>query len=470
MITIIGGGPAGLAAALAAGDSGSKVLLIDSAARLGGQYWRHLPENGAWGKQEAIRHDFEKGNQLRQRILQSPNIEVLSNAHVWRATSHSEYITLHILVGGIDRAIDAKNLILATGAYDRSLPFPGWDIPGVMTPGGAQALLKGNYVLAGKRIVVAGTGPFLLPVAAGLAEAGAQVVALLDANRWTRWLPRLHIALLNRAKLKEGAAYFQTLSKFKIRQQRGSAVIKAHAGPDGTLESVTIATIGRNFKARAQEVIRCDSLAVGWGFTADLSLASNLNLKQDVLDEDKSVFVTVDELQKTSMHNVFAAGEITGIGGSQLSLTEGKIAGFAVAAQLGFLTALQLEEKVRPLILQKKKDQKFASALISSYPVKVGWQEWLAPETCVCRCEEVTMGQIQESITELGATDARTVKLFTRTGMGMCQGRICGRAVIDIVASESRINPTIQDYISASSRPIVAPLPLGILAQGPHIE
>lgn len=470
MITIIGGGPAGLAAALAAGESGSKVLLIDSAPRLGGQYWRHLPENGAWGKQEAIRHDFEKGNQLRQRVAQSVNIEVLSNAHVWRASPHDEHITLHLLVGGVGRTIDVKNLILSTGAYDRSLPFPGWDIPGVMTPGGAQGLLKGNYVLPGKRIVVAGTGPFLLPVAAGLAEAGAEIVALLDANRLTRWIPKFHIVLANRAKLREGLGYFQTLAKYKIRQQRGSAVIQANAGSDGTLESVTIATIGRNFRAKAQEIIKCDSLAVGWGFTADLSLASNLNLKQDVLEEDKSVFVTVDEMQRTSMQNVFAAGEITGIGGHQLSLTEGKIAGFAAAAQFGHLTDVELKVKLEPLLAQRKKERKFASALISSYPVKPGWQEWLARDTCICRCEEVTMEQIQDSITELGATDARTVKLFTRTGMGMCQGRICGRAVIDIVGRESGINPTIQDYISASSRPIVTPLPLGILEHAPHIE
>lgn len=470
MIVIIGGGPAGLAASLAAAQSGAKVLLIESGPRLGGQYWRHLPEDGSWANQEKSHHDFQAGALLRSAVANASNIEILISAHVWHAEFADGEATLYLLAAGAERKIKTRALILATGAYDRALPFPGWDIPGVMTPGGAQALLKGNFVRAGKRVVVAGTGPFLLTVAAGLAEAGAEIVALLDANRLTRWLPRVHIALANFSKLKEGAGYFRTFSKHGIRQERGYTVIAAHAGVDGTLRSVTVAKVDRNFKTSKTKEIECDCLAIGWGFTADLSLASNLGLSQEAVAADESVIVSVDDLQQTNLVGVFAAGEITGIGGSQLSLTEGRIAGFAAAAHLGLISQTQLQKLLRNLLSQRKKERKFASALISSYPVKSGWQQWLESDTVICRCEEVYLSDIKNAVHELGATDSRTAKLFTRTGMGMCQGRVCGRAVIDIVANESGINPTIRDRIAAGNRPVVTPIPLGVLANPTGFE
>ena len=209
MIAIIGGGPAGLAAALAAADAGAKVVIIESGPRLGGQYWRHLPETDPhrWRGQENLHHDYVAGQTLRRAILENSRIEVLLNAAVWRASRIGGGTKLHILVEGVNRYITSPVLILATGAYDRSLPFPGWDIPGVMTAGGVQSLLMGNFVLAGKKVVVAGTGPFLLPVAAGLAENGAEIVALIDANPIRRWLPKMHIALKNFSKVREGAHY-----------------------------------------------------------------------------------------------------------------------------------------------------------------------------------------------------------------------------------------------------------------------
>ena len=167
MITIIGGGPAGMAAALASARRGQQVRIIEGAPRIGGQYWRHHPEDGEgkWVGQEGLNDEFQKGYQLRREVLNHPSIAILFNAHVWHVDLVNDQLTLSIVQGAHSIQLTTEALILATGAYDRSLPFPGWDIPGVMTAGAAQSLLKGSYVQPGKRVVIAGTGPFLIPVA-----------------------------------------------------------------------------------------------------------------------------------------------------------------------------------------------------------------------------------------------------------------------------------------------------------------
>ena len=458
MIVVIGGGPAGLAAALSAAQSGAKVSLIESGARLGGQFWRNLPES-IDADQELLHHNFEAGENLREKVLGHSNIEIRLDTQVWQAQYREGVSTLHLICQGVTSEIRTEKLILATGAYDRTLPFPGWDIPGVMTPGAVQALLKGNFVKAGKKIVIGGTGPFLLPVAAGLVQNGIEVAGLFEANRLRRWIPSLFVALRNASVLKEGAEYLQILRKGGVGMKRGFAVIEAHAGTNGELASVTVARIKSDFRVvpGTAKKIPCDVAAIGWGFTADMSIASNLGLEQSVSVLDGGVYVKVDDHQQTSVSGIFAAGEVTGIGGSKLSLIEGKIAGHAAAG-------------VETKRSKKSKQEGFALALLKVYRVGAQWQSWLKPETTICRCEEVSLEMIRDSVIELGATDARTVKLFTRCGMGMCQGRICGRSVTEIVTQLSGIEATSQERISSAARPIVSPILLGELAQNPTVD
>jgi aspartate oxidase len=199
---------------------------------------------------------------------------------------------------------------------------------------------------------------------------------------------------------------------------------------------------------------------VGWGFTADTSLAGALGCKQ-VVAKDGGVVVFADDNQQSSINGVFVAGEITGIGGAELSMAEGVIAGISAAKFVGCkVEVLKVHRK------RRAKKQRFAEALIKSYPVKSGWISWLSEQTVICRCEEVTVENLKFAINELGATDSRTAKLLTRCGMGLCQGRVCGRSVVDLVASELKVSPTDTDRISAANRPIITPIPLGVLAAG----
>lgn len=457
-VVIIGAGPAGLSASLAAAAAGAPVLLIDSNPRLGGQYWRMSADD--FQDQHNQHFDLDTGLLLINAVKARKEIEVWSGAQIWSATNKDGKNTLRVIYQGKERIVNTENLILCTGAYDRTLPFPGWDIPGVMTPGGVQSLLKGHGVLAGKRVVVAGSGPFLLPVAAGVVKAGGSVVALLEANKSRRWLTSFFVLLENISKIKEAFYYIKTISEAKVRARFGQAVIAAHAASNGELESVDIAKIDRNFRIKKVQNIKCDVAAIGWGFTADTSLAGSLGCNQLVAKDD-GVVVWVDGEQQTSIPGVFAAGEITGIGGSDLSMAEGVIAGISAAKFVGCNVEVLKAHRKR-----RAKRQRFASALIRAYPIKPGWKSWLRDETIICRCEEVCLSDLKHSINELGATDSRTAKLLTRCGMGLCQGRICGRFVVDLVANELNLSPTDTDRISAVNRPIITPIPLGVLALG----
>ena len=457
-VVIIGAGPAGLSASLAAAAAGAPVLLIDSNPRLGGQYWRMSADD--FQDQHNQHFDLDTGLLLINAVKARKEIEVWSGSQIWSATNKDGKNTLRVIYQGKERIVNTENLILCTGAYDRTLPFPGWDIPGVMTPGGVQSLLKGHGVLAGKRVVVAGSGPFLLPVAAGVVKAGGSVVALLEANKSRRWLTSFSVLLENISKIKEAFYYIKTISEAKVRARFGQAVIAAHAASNGELESVDIAKIDRNFRIKKVQNIKCDVAAIGWGFTADTSLAGSLGCNQLVAKDD-GVVVWVDGEQQTSIPGVFAAGEITGIGGSDLSMAEGVIAGISAAKFVGCNVEVLKAHRKR-----RAKRQRFASALIRAYPIKPGWKSWLRDETIICRCEEVCLSDLKHSINELGATDSRTAKLLTRCGMGLCQGRICGRFVVDLVANELNLSPTDTDRISAVNRPIITPIPLGVLALG----
>ncbi len=443
MIIVIGAGPAGLAAAEAASRNGSEVALIDSASRMGGQYWRH--------RTNVTGYRSHRADEIFAKVSAAQSITHISEANVWSAEREGNLVRVNYLQSGIESSLTAEKVIIATGAYDRTLPFPGWDTPGSMTPGAAQSLLKGQGVLAGKRIIVAGTGPFLLPVATGLAEAGAEIVGLIDANSPLRWSLSPLALLTNIAKFSELVYYARLIRKFRIRPQFGRAVT---AFTDGV---ATISSVNSRFhiKSGKAQTMRADVVAVGWGFVPDLSLGGILGCAQRV-DSDGTVIFDVDENQMSSQPQIWIAGEATGIGGADLSLIEGEIAGLAASGQ-----------KIKHALLRERvRKQRFADALKRSYPVRDGWRQWITSNTTICRCEEVKSQEIRDSVCELGAEDSRTSKLFTRAGMGLCQGRMCSRNVSEIVSGITQCAVTDGERIAASNRPIAAPISLGQLSDG----
>lgn len=437
MIVIIGAGPAGLAAARAASKSGRAVTILDSSPRIGGQYWRHRTAPTGYKSEKFLSYQRAlRGNDL---------ISHIAGAHVWAASNDGGEFVISYLIADKEYQIRAEKIILATGAYDRALPFDGWDRPGSMTAGGAQAMLKGQGVLPGKRIVVAGTGPFLLPVATGLLEAGAEVVALCEANSRFRWALSPFALALNLHKVSELLHYSKILRRFKVSPMYGWKVTEFN-GNSATLTHLRTGKL---------KTLECDVVATGWGFLPDVTLAGIFECAQEV-DATGAVVVSVDGGQRSSATNVWCAGEVTGIGGAELSLIEGEIAGLA-AAGVRIPIALRYKRFAR---------KSFARALARSYPVSNVWAKEIAPQTNVCRCEEVSAGEIRSSMQQLNASDARSSKLFTRAGMGLCQGRICSRNVGEFISCHSGKELDDKSRITASNRPIASPISLGNLGDG----
>lgn len=457
-VLVVGAGPAGLHAALAAAEAGCSVGVLDAAARPGGQYWRHLPpERGL--DPAPLHHDFARARDVLARLQREPLITSYVSSPVWHAQlSDSEgWVVLDVVRDGREERLQAPAAVIATGASDRALPFPGWDLPGVLTPGGAQALLKGEYVLPGQRIVVAGTGPFLLPVAAGLAEAGAEVVAVCEANHPWRWLRHLGAGGENLGKLVEARDYARVLRKHRVPLRLGWQVRAAEGH-----EEVRSAVLARGGRRPRIERVAVDTVCVGFGFVPHLELAMALGCATALEPLDGSVVAVAGSDQASSVPGVFLAGEVCGVGGAELAATEGTIAGRAAARFVGRAGALHGARAERRLRRRRARGRRFAQALLATYPVPTAWASGLPDDIVVCRCEEVTAGRVRDAVRELGATDLRSVKLLARPGMGLCQGRICGPGVAGLLAAETGHPGT--DAAGAAARPVAVPVRLGSLA------
>lgn len=465
-VLVIGAGPAGLAAATAAAAQGAEVTLLDSSDETGGQYWRHLPVVRSGLREASLHHGWPRYLALRAELENSDDVTLLLGAQVWSLEPNADSMcgfVVHVSVGPTDAA-ETKSLrltpdaiVLATGAHDRTLPFPGWELPGVFTGGAAQALAKGERVRIGQRVVVAGAGPFLLPVASSIAETGARVVGVFEASRpvslLSGWGNRPWGLLGARSKVGELIGYARTFLKRRVGYHLGTAVIAAQ-GTD-RVQSVTIARVTRDWVPipGTERTIMADAVCVSHGFTPRLELAVAAGCALD-----SSRFVTVDERQRTSVPHVFAAGEITSIGGVDLALAEGAIAGHCAAG--GDVRAASIAKSVAA----RRTFTDFAGRIEAAHGIRPGWHRWMHDDTVVCRCEEVEYGTICRVAAGTRSVGLRSLKLSTRAGLGICQGRICGRTVEGILAAAAPGGALI-DSSTTDRRPIVSPQRLSDLAR-----
>ncbi|WP_375001304.1 FAD-dependent oxidoreductase [Aeromicrobium sp. CTD01-1L150] len=466
-VAVVGGGPAGLAAAQAALDAGARVTLVESGEELGGQFWRHLPQSRAGAREEKLHHHWQRYRALRDALLGSPHCDVRCRLQIWAVqTDPGGSVTLVGHEGAADAGggepvrIAPDAVVLATGAHDRTLPFPGWTLPGVFTAGAAQAFAKSERIAVGRRVVVAGAGPFLLPVTASLIATEAEVVGVFEANRLRNllgWVGGTPWKLLGAArKGGELAEYVGTHLRHRVPYRTGRAVVAAH-GTDH-VEAVTTARLDARWSPvpGTERRHETDAVCLSHGFTPriELPIAAGCEITPDR-------FVRVDATQQTTVPGVYAAGEITSINGSDGALAEGTVAGHCAAG------GADSDREIRAAVRRRDTFGYFGTRLETAHGIRPGWTGWLTEDTVLCRCEETTVGSFQRTVDATCSAGLRSVKLTTRAGLGICQARICGRTVEDYLAQLTDDAPG--DGARSDRRPIATPVRLGDLARaGEH--
>lgn len=459
-LVIVGGGPAGIAAAIEAVRAGLAATLIDEAGRPSGRIYHAFPEAFHVTNAPKLGPDYTDGERLRTDFAAvADRVELLSGTCVLGIWPNGE---LHWSRDEVSGVFQAERLIIANGAYDRPLPFPGWTLPGVMTAGGVQTLLKTMRVRPGRRALVAGTGPLILGVAHRLHDMGVEVVAVLEAGDH-RWINGDAAGATGQWDMVINArSSLDALTRAGIPVLLNHTVFQAE-GTDG----VKAATYGpvqpetwqpRNEEARRIDV---DLVVSGFGFVPDSELAELAGCRLDYLPEFGGWVPRRDACLRTTVPGVFAVGDGAGIGDVFVALQEGRIAGITVAEQAGAITPDEAARR-REVPLERLRSLAAVRAeLGEATRLRPGLLDLANPETLACRCEEVSFAELRTAVVQ-GAKDLHATKLLTRLGMGPCQGRNCaphagmllcqatGRAASEV----GRINP----------RPPTKPVTLGALA------
>jgi D-hydroxyproline dehydrogenase subunit alpha len=472
-VVVIGGGPAGLAAAAEAARLCDDVVLIDAGPRLGGQFWRHgakdeLPGAPAprwhhgWSTYQALRADVEAAvGAGRLRLLTSTHVTALDVRTDRGITAHLAPTPEDLSASPPPRSLEAGTVVLCPGAYDRQLPVPGWTLPGVMAAGGVQAFVKVQERAPGRRVLLAGTGPFLLAAAASVLEAGGEVVAICESGDLTGWIPRGICGALVPGKGLEGARYTALLARRRVPYLRRQVVSRILG--EQRVEAVEISRADHRGAPRAGTARRLegvDVVGLGWGFVpqAELLLQAGAATRLDV---DGSLVGVVDADQASSVPGLFLAGEITGVTGASGAVAEGRLAGRAAAGR----AVGRSPGASRRDLAARARHRLFARAMHHAHPAPDDWRDAADEDTVVCRCEEVTLGVLTAAREELHAEDPRTLKGVTRAGMGMCQGRICGAAMLCLGAAAS----AHEAARGVAGRPLALPLTVGALAEDDDI-
>ncbi len=407
---VVGAGPAGIAAACETARDGRSVAILDGTPWLGGQIWRgeQIHSTSALAQRWLARLQQSGATILTQTtVVAAPADQVL--------LAETPHGALHI---------HWDNLVLAPGARELFVPFPGWTVPGVVGPGGLQAMAKTGWPVQGKRVVIAGSGPLLLAVAADLRKRGARVLLIAEQAPWRR-LATFGLAVApHPAKGIQGLGI--GLHLIGVPYRCGWWPVQADG--DDQVHTVTLT----NGKKRRS--LDCDVLACGFGLVPNLELPALMGC------ETETGFVRVNERQQTNQPNVYAAGEITAIGGVDRALVEGRIAGLCAADRF---------DEARRLLAQRGSWHRFAERLDRAFALRDALKSITTPETIVCRCEDVTRQQLEPY------GDWRAAKLHTRCGMGSCQGRLCGSAV-----------RMLYGWQPSSVRPPVFPVDIDTLTNG----
>jgi thioredoxin reductase len=440
--------------------AGLRTVLVDERVTLGGQIYKRMGPGFTVHDPAAMGADYVRGQALIDAATGS-------GAEIQLGTSVLAIEGERVIVaaeGGPARELTARRRLLAPGAQDRPVAFPGWTLPGVLTAGGAQILVKTQRVLPGERILFAGSGPLAIAFPAQLVGYGAHLALVIDAGRApgaTDLARMLGAARGNTGLLRDALRYRLGLLRARVPLRYGRIVVRADG--DGRVESVTHAAADAAWRpvAGTEETLAVDTLCLGYGFQPSFEL---LRMSGCALTHDENrggPCVIVDEWMRTTADGVLAAGDGTGVEGSRVAVDEGRLAALGAALELGALSAQEARRRAAPVRARLARARAFARALEPMHRIGPGIFELADAGTTVCRCEQVTRAQLAEAIDH--SADINVIKTLTRAGMGMCQGRNCQRQVAALVCARHGI-PIAEVALSTPRLP-ARPVALGAIAR-----
>jgi thioredoxin reductase len=457
-VLVIGAGAAGLAAAAAAGEMGAGVLLVDERPAPGGQYYKQPVANAGFEKE----HDdpqFAAGRRLIERVMalseeRGGGVRILAGTTVAGAFSPRDVV---LLTPQGPLHVRTNRLIVATGAYERARVLPGWTLPGVMTTGAAQTLVRSNRVLPGRRVLVAGNGPLNWQVALEVRRAGAEVVALCEAAA----LPGpgsagalLGMALGASRLLRQGLALRRELKRQGIPLIQPRVLASIERAGEGL--RVVLAE-----GAASAETFEVDSVLMGYGFEPQNEMLRALGCRH-AYDPSRGHLVTEKRADcRTSLAEVYAAGDCTGLGGAPAAEAEGLIAGHAAAGSLGRLAPRALAREVAGARRALSRHRRFQRGLWRLFAANAPLSAGARADTIICRCEGVTLAAIEAAAGE-GEAAIGNLKRRTRAGMGRCQGRYCAPVIADLLARRS--GEMLDEFAFFAPRPPAKPMRIAEIA------
>ena len=444
---IVGAGPAGMRAAEQLVAAGQRPVVIDEAQRFGGQIYRQPP--AVMQRERRDLYGFEAGRATAvldrfESLL--PHIDYRPNTLVWQVESN----TLQLLHAGRTHALAFDALILATGATDRVLPFPGWTLPGVTTLGAAQVALKYQGCLIGPRVVFAGTGPLLYLVAWQYASHGGQVAAVLDsapASAKLRAAPRM---LARPAVAAKGAYFLARLRLAGVPLRSGVTLLQAEGN-----ERVTALTWRAN---GTTHTTACDAIGVGHGLRSETQLADLAGCAFDYNEVDQAWLPARDAAGRSSVRGVYLAGDGAGILGADAAELSGARSALAALEDLVQPTAMgraaQIERETTAHIT-------FRRGLETAFALPTRWAAEAPDDLIVCRCEEITAGELRACARDTSARELNRLKALTRIGMGRCQGRMCAPAAARLLADAAGCE--LKEVGRLRGQAPIKPLPISLL-------
>jgi NADPH-dependent 2,4-dienoyl-CoA reductase/sulfur reductase-like enzyme len=426
-LIVIGAGPAGMSAAIEATRNGLSVVVLDEQGSPGGQIYRNIRQADARSR-SILGDDYEAGAGLVEQFLRC-GARYLANASIWQVTPQRR---VHYLIDGRAHILHGRHVLIATGAFERPMPIPGWTLPGVMTAGAGQILLKSAALVPQGPVVLAGCGPLLYLLAVQYLRAGIAIEALVDTSgrgALSRAWRKIPDALRGWRDLLKGLQLLVELKRAGVRHFREAR--------DLQIEGRTQASALSFDSGGRRRTLPASLVLLHQGVVPNTQISWSLRLEHDWSEQQLCWIARRDSQGQTSLPCIFIAGDGGAIGGAQVALLEGRLAGLAIAASSGKIDAQQLQQLAAPCrkaLIRQRAARPLIDALYRPQPQN----RIPADEVIVCRCEDVSAGAIRQHVA-LGCLGPNQTKAFGRCGMGPCQGRLCGLSVTEIIAEQRQV-------------------------------